>query len=132
VFLGEEILGFHYTHPYRKNDELSYIVDGGEFIRENEGTGIVHLAPAFGAEDFNLAKKEKIISEISCPLEPNGYFNEKIKVSGFIGKHYTEVNNIIIADLGKKNLIVKKKEIIHSYPHDWRDKSPLIYRLTEQ
>jgi len=98
VFLGEEILGFHYTHPYRKNDKLSYIVDGGEFIRENEGTGIVHLAPAFGAEDFNLAKKEKIISEINCPLESNGYFNKKIKVSEFVGKHYTEVNNLVIAD----------------------------------
>ncbi|CAJ0894786.1 7983_t:CDS:10 [Entrophospora sp. SA101] len=91
----EEILGLHYIHPYRKNDESSYIVDGDEFIRENEGTGLVHLAPAFGAEDFNLAKKEKIISEISCPLEPSGYFNEKIKVSEFIGKHYTEVNDLI-------------------------------------
>ncbi|CAJ0832629.1 4180_t:CDS:10 [Entrophospora sp. SA101] len=95
IFSGEEILGLHYIHPYRKNDESSYIVDGDEFIRENEGTGLVHLAPAFGAEDFNLAKKEKIISEISCPLEPSGYFNEKIKVSEFIGKHYTEVNDLI-------------------------------------
>jgi len=93
-------------------------VDGGEFIRENEGTGIVHLAPAFGTEDFNLAKKEKVISEISCSLEPNGYFNEKIKVLEFIGKHYTEVNNSVIVDLEKRNLIMKKKEIIHSYPHD--------------
>ncbi|CAJ0761989.1 21774_t:CDS:10, partial [Entrophospora sp. SA101] len=113
IFSGEEILGLHYIHPYRKNDESSYIVDGDEFIRENEGTGLVHLAPAFGAEDFNLAKKEKIISEISCPLEPSGYFNEKIKVSEFIGKHYTEVNDLVIADLEKKNLIIKKKETIH-------------------
>ncbi|KLL02005.1 MAG: isoleucyl-tRNA synthetase [Mycoplasmataceae bacterium RC_NB112A] len=129
IFLGEDLLGMYYLHPYRK-DLKSYIVTGDEFIQETEGTGIVHLAPAFGAEDFNLAKKEKLIVE--CTLEPNGVFNEKIGIPELVGKSYSEVNDYIIADLEKKNLIVKKEIISHSYPHDWRDKSPLIYRLTKQ
>ncbi|RHZ36045.1 class I tRNA ligase family protein [endosymbiont GvMRE of Glomus versiforme] len=129
VFLGETLLGLTYFHPYRK-DIKGYIVDGNDFIEEKEGTGIVHLAPAFGMEDFMAAKKEKLT--IECPLEPNGLFNEKIAVPELIGKHYSEVNKYVITDLEKKNLIAKKAEISHSYPHDWRDKSPLIYRLTKQ
>jgi len=129
VFLGEKLLGLNYFHPYRK-DTKGYIVDGSDFIEDEEGTGIVHLASAFGAEDFAAAKKEKLI--IDCPVEPNGLFNEKIGVQELIGKHYSEVNKYVIADLEKKNLIVKKEVITHSYPHDWRDKSPLIYRLTKQ
>jgi len=91
-------------------------VDGSDFIEEGEGTGIVHLAPAFGAEDFAVAKKENLV--IECPLEPNGFFNEKIEVSELVGKHYSEVNQYIITDLEKRNLTVKKEVITHSYPHD--------------
>ncbi|CAI2185910.1 16844_t:CDS:2 [Funneliformis geosporum] len=114
-FLGKELVGKHYFHPYRK-DNKGYIVSGDEFIQEEEGTGIVHLAPAFGAEDFMVAKKEKLI--IECPMEPNGIFNQKIGFSELIGKHYSEVNDYVVADLEKRNLVVRKKVISHSYPHD--------------
>lgn len=129
IFLGEKFLGLTYFHPYRK-DTKGYIVDGGFFIEEEEGTGIVHLAPAFGAEDFAIAKREKLI--IECPLEPNGFFNEKIGVFELVGKNYEEANDYVITDLEERNLIVKKEIINHSYPHDWRGKNPLIYRLTKQ
>ena len=75
------MLGLNYFHPYQK-EKKGYIVDGSDFIEEGEGTGLVHLAPAFGAEDFATAKKEKLM--IECPLEPNGVFNEKIAVPGLI------------------------------------------------
>ncbi|MCE8159118.1 MAG: class I tRNA ligase family protein [Candidatus Moeniiplasma glomeromycotorum] len=128
-FLGKELVGKYYLHPYRK-DNKGHVVSGDEFIQEEEGTGIVHLAPAFGMEDFAAAKKEKLI--IDCPLEPNGVFNEKIGVSELVNKYYSEVNDHVITDLEKRNLVIKKAVISHSYPHDWRDKSPLIYRLTKQ
>ena len=129
VFLGEKFLGLTYFRPYQE-DVKGYIVDGSDFIEEGEGTGVVHLAPAFGAEDFVAARKEKLI--IDCPVEPNGLFNEKIGVPELVGKHHSEVNQYVVNDLEKRNLIVKKEVITHSYPHDWRDKSPLIYRLTKQ
>ncbi|CAJ0852944.1 14522_t:CDS:2 [Entrophospora sp. SA101] len=131
ILAGERLLGLTYSHPYQK-DRKGYIVDGSDFIEEGEGTGIVHLAPAFGAEDFAVAKKEKLT--IECPLEPNGLFNKKIVVSELIGKHYSEVNQYVITDLEKRNLIVKKEIISHSYPHDWRDKSvpiPVLYKNNE-
>ncbi|WNE40786.1 MAG: Isoleucine--tRNA ligase [Mycoplasmataceae bacterium] len=129
VLKGENLLGLTYLHPYC-NDIKGYIVDGSDFIEEKEGTGLVHLAPAFGNEDFTVARREKIL--VDCPLEPNGFFNEKIKVKNLIGKSYKEVNEYVINDLQVRNLVAKKEIIIHSYPHDWRDKSPLIYRLTKQ
>ena len=89
---------------------------GDDFIQESEGAGIVHLAPAFGAEDFAVAQKEKL--SVVCPLEPNGFFNRKIAVPEMIGKHYKEVNQYVITDLEERNMITKKDEIIHSYPHD--------------
>jgi isoleucyl-tRNA synthetase len=55
---------------------------------------------------------------IECPLEPNGVFNEKIAVPELIGKHYSEVNGLVVNDLEKRNLIIKKEIINHSYPHD--------------
>jgi isoleucyl-tRNA synthetase len=109
------LLGLTYSHPYRK-DIKGYITFGDDFIQEDEGTGIVHLAPAFGAEDFVVAQREKIIVE--CPMEVNGNFNEKIVIPQLIGKHYSEINEYIAYDLTKRNLVAKKKEIIHSYPHD--------------
>ncbi|CAG8535091.1 11113_t:CDS:10, partial [Diversispora eburnea] len=93
ALVREKLLGLNYFHPYCK-DKKGYIVDGSDFIEEKEGTGIVHLAPAFGMEDFSTAKKEKLI--IECPLEPNGYFNEKIGIPEIINKHYSEVNIYII------------------------------------
>jgi len=129
VFLGEKLLGLTYFIPYQ-SDIKGYIVDGSDFIEESEGTGLVHLAPAFGAEDFMVANREKL--EIDCPMETSGFFNEKIKTPEFIGKHYSEVNDYVINDLEQKTQIVKKVIINHSYPHDWRDKSPLVYRLTKQ
>ncbi|CAG8538128.1 23902_t:CDS:10, partial [Racocetra persica] len=110
IFLGEKLLGLTYFHPYRK-DTRGYIVDGSDFIKEGEGTGLVHLAPAFGAEDFAAAQKENLL--VDCPLEPNGLFNQKIMVSELIGRHYTEVNQYVITDLEKRNLILKKAEITH-------------------
>jgi isoleucyl-tRNA synthetase len=74
------------------------------------------LAPTFGAEDFAIAKKEKLA--IECPLEPKGTFNEQVRIPELVGKHYSEVNNFVIADLEKKNSIIKKEIVSHSYPHD--------------
>jgi isoleucyl-tRNA synthetase len=115
IFRGEELLGLTYFHPYR-NDIEGYIVDGSDFIEEKEGTGLVHLAPAFGNEDFTVAKREKILVE--CPLDPNGAFNEKIGIENLIGKNYKEVNDYVINDLQIRNLVARKEIIVHSYPHD--------------
>jgi isoleucyl-tRNA synthetase len=63
-----------------------------------------------------VAQREKLV--IECPMETNGNFNEKICVPELVGKHYSEINEYVISDLTERNLVVRKEEIFHSYPHD--------------
>lgn len=126
---GAELIGLEYYHPYQKQI-VSKVIDGERFVSEEEGTGILHCAPAFGAEDFSLAQKEKLT--IICPLDEKGHFTDEINIPELIGKYYQEVNEWVVKDLEKKNQVAHQSQFTHSYPHDWRDKSPLIYRLTEQ
>ena len=128
ILSGEELLGLSYFHPYQ--EKKGYIVDGDDFIKAEEGTGIVHLAPALGAEDFAVARREKLTVE-NC-IESNGVFNHKIGVLDLIGMHYLEANDYIVSDLEKRGFLIKREIIKHSFPHDWRDKTPLICRLTNQ
>lgn len=105
------------------------------FVEAEKGTGMIHLAPAFGPSDYKIAKDldwEKKNGSFVCPLDPDGAFNEQASFIFFVGKKYKEVNEYIIKDLEKKGLLLTKINIKHSYPHDWRDKQPLIYRLTKQ
>lgn len=126
---GAELVGLKYYHPYQKKI-VGKVIDGEEFVSEQEGSGILHCAPAFGAEDFNLARREKLT--IICPMDEKGYFTQEIEISELKGKHYQEINKWVVEDLTKKKRIAFQSKIVHSYPHDWRDKTPLIYRLTEQ
>jgi isoleucyl-tRNA synthetase len=107
--------GFFYEQPYRKDLE-SYVVIDNDLVSESEGTGIVHIAPAFGIEDFSVARKEGL--EVDCPVEDNGFFNEKILVKAFEKKHFSEVNELVIEDLKGRGVIVKEEKMVHSYPHD--------------
>jgi len=70
---------------------VSKVVDGKELVSETEGTGLLHCAPAFGAEDFALANQEKI--SVVCPLDEQGFFTSYIKMSQLIGKHYSKAND---------------------------------------
>jgi len=87
--LGAELVGLKYYHPYQK-EIIGKVIDGEKFVSEQEGTGILHCAPAFGAEDFILAQREKLT--IACPLDEKGYFTQEIKISELSGKHYQEIN----------------------------------------
>lgn len=126
---GSELIGLKYRHPYQEQ-LTGKVIDGEGIVSEEEGTGILHCAPAFGAEDFSLAKREKLT--ITCPLNEQGYFTNEINVTELIGEHYQKANDWVVSDLSNRQKVAYQSELSHSYPHDWRDKKPLIYRLTEQ
>jgi isoleucyl-tRNA synthetase len=89
--LGKELLGLRYKNVYdlKKEGKDFYVTDDNENVKKGEGTGLVHIAPAFGLEDFNLAKKKGL--EITCEMNEDGYFR-KVESKEVNGKHFTELN----------------------------------------
>ena len=97
-------------------------------VGEAEGTGIVHIAPGCGAEDFQLGKAHHF--PMVAPLEEEGHF-----VDGFdwlTGKHVSEVATLIFADLERKGILYHVEPYTHRYPTCWRCKSELVFRLVDE
>ncbi len=100
----------------------------GDYVTSDTGTGVVHIAPAYGEEDFNLATKNGIIApnDPCVSVDDNGNFLDI--VSDFKGRYVKEADNDIIQHLKKKKRILKVGTIVHSYPFCWRSNTPLIYK----
>ncbi len=95
-----------------------------EFVNTTDGSGIVHIAPAFGEDDFNLCEKEKI--EIVDPVDREGKFTEA--TPDLKGIYVKDADKIIIKNLKSKALLVRHETVTHSYPFCWRSDTPLIYK----
>ncbi len=93
-----------------------------------EGTGIVHIAPGCGAEDFELSKKEKLPAV--SPLDEAGVYKEGYYKLSF--KKYSEVNEEVLKDLGERGFVYKIDSIKHRYPHCWRCGNELVFRLVDE
>ncbi len=97
-------------------------------VSDREGTGIVHIAPGCGAEDAHLGKREGIVA--IAPLDDGGHY-----VAGFgelTGEHVSKVTEPIVADLKARGLLVAKEAYPHVYPHCWRCKEELVFRLVDE
>ena len=129
---GIEYSNYEYTPPYNFfNRKYKILVD--DFVDIKNETGIVHLAPLFGEDDFNVCLKNKIInySDINdiMSVDDNGCFTDLIL--DFRGKYIFDTNKEIILDLKNKNRLHKIKNYTHSYPHCPRSDNPLIYKAID-
>ncbi|MBT3177939.1 isoleucine--tRNA ligase [Desulfobacula sp.] len=124
-FKGKYLIGKEYVPLFDFADnENAFRILEGNFIDTKTGTGIVHIAPAFGEDDFNICSKNSIQS--FNPVGLDGRFTEK---AGFLkGMDVFESNKPIIAYLKEKGLLFLRENYRHSYPHCWRCDNPLIYR----
>lgn len=95
-----------------------------DYVTTDSGTGVVHLAPAFGEEDMDLATGEYGI-EVVQPLDPGGKFTSA--VPPYEGLQVFDANPVIAKDLKAKGRLLRHETIEHSYPHSWRSGQPLIY-----
>jgi isoleucyl-tRNA synthetase len=94
-----------------------------------QGTGLVHIAPGHGEEDYKVGLKYKL--PIVMPVDPKGYFDET--APDFIrGKHFDEANKLITERMKADGTLLKLEFFKHPYPHCWRCKKPVIFRATEQ
>lgn len=123
--MGKELEGITYKHPLY--DRISPVILG-DHVTLDAGTGLVHTAPGHGEDDFVVGKKYGL--EILCPVDSRGYLTKE--AGEFAGLFYEDANQAILKRLDEENALLKEIEIIHSYPHDWRTKKPIIFRATAQ
>lgn len=124
-FLGRALDGLVLSHPFGHRN-VPVIV--GEHVTTDAGTGAVHTAPGHGDDDFHIGKAYGLPT--SSPLRDNGVFAEDEPVVG--GLHVNRANEPVIAALQENGTLLAQEKLVHSYPHCWRHKTPLIFRATAQ
>lgn len=123
--LGSKLNSLKVKHPFY--DHIVPLVHS-DHVDNYSGTGIVHIAPAHGIEDFSLGEIHKLSA--SSPINDYGYYYDNVKFFG--GKFLFEASDDIIKLLEERAVLVNLEEIKHSYPNCWRHKTPLIFRATPQ
>ena len=108
------------------------VILNGEHVTLDAGSGCVHTAPGFGAEDFAICQQydKAGLTHIGTPVPVNG--KGVMTDERYNGQFYTKGNDMVVADLEAEGFLLAKENITHSYPHCWRCKHPIIYRATEQ
>ncbi|MCS7459435.1 isoleucine--tRNA ligase [Paenibacillus doosanensis] len=125
---GSELVGLRYIPPFRYVEvPHAHVVIEGDFVTDNSGTGIVHIAPAHGEDDYKAAMKHGI-SMLSVVNAAGRYIDE---VTDLAGKFVKDCDVDIVKLLAERGLLYDKERMEHSYPFCWRCKSPLLYYATE-
>jgi len=126
TFKGKDLIGKkfipHYDYYEIEKGKKAFIVTGGEFVTESEGTGIVTLA-AYGEEDLSVMQKESI--QLVMHLDDEGMVKQDVPQFG--GAYYLKVNELVNDDLRKRGLMYREDPIVHSVPHCWRCGTRLYY-----
>ena len=123
---GAELAGLQYEplFPYFKDAPNAFRTFLGDFVTTEDGTGIVHTAPGFGEDDARVLKGTGI--PVICPVDAECKFTSE--VSDYAGVFVKDADKAIIERLKAEGKLVKRDQILHSYPHCWRCGHPLIYR----
>ena len=125
-FKGADMEYMVARHPFYDRTSLVIV---GDHVTLDIGTGCVHTAPGFGVDDFNICRKYPEIPFVA-PVDDRGVMTEE--ALQYKGLHYSKANKAIYDDLKASGLLFAADEIVHSYPHCWRCKNPIIFRATEQ
>ncbi|HYJ22042.1 MAG TPA: isoleucine--tRNA ligase [Solirubrobacterales bacterium] len=135
---GSDLVGRHYKGPVFNlvdREPGGYPVIAGDFVTTEDGTGLVHIAPAFGEDDYRVAAENGIFDPtqrgtLYNPVKPDGHFDDR--VAGFADRFVKdpEVTRELIADLERRGLLFREQVYEHSYPHCWRCGTPLLYYAT--
>jgi isoleucyl-tRNA synthetase len=124
-YSGKDLEGVVCRHPFIDRDSVVIL---GDHVTLEQGTGCVHTAPGHGEEDFVIGKEYGL--QVLNPVDDKGYFTEQ--AGKYQGLYYEKANDIIVEDLKKSGAMYASSTMMHSYPHCWRCKGPVIFRATEQ
>jgi len=124
---GAEMVGWRYERPF---DWLEYpegsaheIIVGETFVSADDGSGVVHMAPAFGADDYGAGKRYNLA--FLQPVDARGQFPRDLPVVG--GLFVKDADALLTEELKRRGVLWKSGRIMHSYPHCWRCDTPLLY-----
>jgi isoleucyl-tRNA synthetase len=122
---GSDLDGLAYVPPYRfvEPEGKAYVVTTADFVTAEDGTGLVHTAPAFGEDDYNLGREQGLA--FMNPVKDDGTFDETVEP--WKGEFVIDANQSIIKDLESRGILLKAETVIHTYPFCWRCDAPLIY-----
>lgn len=125
---GEELLGVHYRRPFEIVDAERFGGDAwrvvhGDHVTTDAGTGLVHMSPSFGAEDYAICRAEGLA--FVNPIGRDGRFEADLPLIG--GAFFKAADPLLVADLRERGVLWRAEDYEHSYPHCWRCHTPLIY-----
>jgi len=121
---GAELVGATYQRPLDLIEiPNAHRVVPGAFVTTEDGTGLVHMAPAFGADDMETGRAHGL--PVVNPIRPDGRFEDSVPLVG--GMFFKDADALIVSDLGDRGLLFHTEMYEHSYPHCWRCGTPLLY-----
>jgi len=134
---GAALVGATYRPPFSLVEiSGAHRVVPGDFVTTEDGTGLVHIAPPFGEDDYRVGAANglfdpTVASTLYNPVRPDGTFDDR--VIGFAGEFVkgSETTRRLIDDLDRRGLLFREQPYEHAYPHCWRCDTPLIFRLSD-
>jgi isoleucyl-tRNA synthetase len=134
---GSELVGLSYEPLFKlsnlesfENKENLYKVHGADFVSIEDGSGVLHVAPAFGEDDLLLGKQQNI--PVLITIDENGHVKTDMGLPAqFAGKFFKQADNPIIEELTKSCNVYASENILHTYPFCWRCDTPLLYYATD-
>jgi len=128
---GAKLVGLTFRHPFCDDSKLGgpRAIVAADYVTLEDGTGLVHTAPGHGTEDYQTGLRENL--PIYCPVQEDGTFDDTAP-NWLHGKSVWDGNELVMEHLRTSGHLFAAHRFTHSYPHDWRSKTPVIFRATEQ
>ncbi|QQY09881.1 MAG: isoleucine--tRNA ligase [Candidatus Xiphinematobacter sp.] len=126
-YLGNQLVGTRAQHPFLDRNSVVY---AAEFVTLKAGVGCVHVAPGHGEDDYSLGLQHGL--GLLSPVDDYGRYTSDCGLPLLVGEYVLDADEKIISILKRKGALVGRSDYVHSYPHCWRSKTPLIFRAVEQ
>jgi isoleucyl-tRNA synthetase len=127
LFPGADLEGVKTRHPFLEREAPVFTAG---FVTMDSGTGLVHIAPGHGADDYVLGMAHKL--PILSPVDDHGRFTDEAQLPSLTGKYVFDANPDIVELLRKRGMLLGEEKFHHSYPYCWRSKTPIIFRNVDQ
>jgi isoleucyl-tRNA synthetase len=133
---GADLAGLTYRHPFLGDDRARQVF-AGDFVTADAGTGLVHIAPGHGQDDYQLGQKHGL--PVLAPVDDRGCLTREFlpenaadDVRALVGQYVFKANAAVIEVLKARNALFAQEDYVHDYPHCWRSKTPIVFRAVKQ